>query len=281
MGKFFVHIILLLSFICSCTSTSKNERQVQSVNNKTAIKSKELTFDAVYNEYISDSLKRKELNLKDFKVYQTFDEYQMRPKGKPHKKPFVYYRKIADTIFVITSDNQAKVHIYIKKGSEWHSREHSNLWRVDQEVDKNYNGKWAMAYYRICGNDSIIECGYNFWKDLPPIKSLYIKTKAFCWVIGLKEDIHMTDARYIFRDLRQLANQVSYKKTATETYIWLNGKKCWYAEFKLIKNKNSYAYKRKGKKDSLVFTKNSLVFGNIQPGIENYDREKSLISRDL
>ena len=225
-------------------------------------------FNFAYDEMNAELEEYSNLDLTKFQKYQTFDEYRMKPIGKQKEEPFIYYYKRNDSIIVIPSNDKEDISVYIRHGKHWFNHKHLELWRVNHPVCKCYKGKFARSYYRICGNDSIIECKCDYLDVDQCLKTLYIKTLNKCEMIILENDIKNVDK--VYEDMLALVKDISTSKVSSN-FCLLNGNKRDCYSFKLILKKKYFIRKGVNRNVKLVYKRNSLDKWILQPGLENFD----------
>ena len=270
---------MVLVISCNNINTKTSFKQKQKEKTEMAIK-QEISFsiDSFYVENEKDSLLNLTIDLKKFQTYQTFDEFSMKPIGTKKKSPFIYYQRIKDTIFVIASNNKKCVFVYTKHGNKWYNHRHIDFWRISNPVCKCRNFKLAHSYFRICGNDSVIECKSSYLNTVDAYHTIYIKTRKECNSIDLITEFKKPHT--IYKDLQ---NWVRYKfkafKNSTSDY-YINGEKLNYTYLKLQHYKKYYKYIDETQGVKLTYHRNSLGLFGIQPGLENYDRHLSSSDED-
>lgn len=198
---------LVLFFLCSaffaCTNgNSSKENVVESASSHKVEVDTDIVYDYAYLDMERMAKRDTQLDLSTFKKYQTFDEYKMKPKGKAERCPYVFVRQLKDTIIVIATDKKQRVVTYIRRGKLWYTHEHLDLDDIDREHCKDSRENYPRSYYRICGNDTIIEycCSYLNRKN-GKVKELYIKTRKRCILIAFKNDKKLANVDNIFADM--------------------------------------------------------------------------------
>lgn len=258
---------LFLVFAASCSNKK------QEVVNATAPQIEKCMEDSVYEQTEFDEQGREQISLSSFGKYQTFDEFKMKPVGKPKRIPFVYVRMKRDFIWVVPSYAKDSIYVYVKKNDRWINESHFDMWNVDEDYYKSYQGNFARVYYRICGNDSVIEYKRAYIGG-HCYRSLFIKTPLRCWLIELLEKDKFSQ-KYIFEGVINLVGRFTHDRMA-----FLEEKEGYdkrsFELFAIKKRRKWYLYQNANKLDEkLYFHKNSLGLWGIQPGLDKYDSSLS------
>ena len=229
--------------------------------------------DSVYEQTEFEEQEREQVSLSSFGKYQTFDEFKMKPVGKPKRKPFVYVKMKRDSIWVVPSYAKDSVYAYVKKNDRWYNESHFDMWNIDEDYYKSYQGNFARVYYRICGNDSVIEYKRAYIGG-QCYRSLFIKTPLRCWLIELLEKDKFSQ-KHIFEGVMGLVKEFMYNRKAfleeKEEY-----RKRSFESFIIKEYRKLYLFQNANNSDErLYFHKNSLGLWGIQPGFDKYDRTLS------
>lgn len=157
-------------------------------------------------------------------------------------------------------------------------KQHIDFWRINYPVCKCRNFKLAHSYFRICGNDSIIECKSSYLDTVDAYHTIYIKTRTECNSIDLITEFK--NPHTIYKDLKNWVRYkfMSQKKTTGDYYS--NGEKNSCTYLKLKRNKKYYNYVNEIQDIKLTYHRNSLDLFGIQPGLELYDRKLSSPDED-
>lgn len=228
--------------------------------------------------------------ISDFEKYQTFDEFKMRGEGKPVKCPFVYVLQSDDRTYVSVSDDTTKVRKYYKICDRWFTCEEYDLWKKEYDLWKDdgigarsRNENPARVYYRILGNDSILELRCSYVGDFV-LNDLYIKAVGKCiWIThwpSKTNKLVVKPSVVYFGELRKLVDLFNKGETFLQSYIvrkygFRPG--VYVYSYRLRETPVAYIYECGLLKERLYFTKNSLGLFGVQPGFDKFDEEKSVV----
>lgn len=229
--------------------------------------------DSVFEQTEFEDQEKEQISLSSFDKFQSFDEFKMKPVGKAKYKPFVYVRMKPDSIWVVPSYARDSVYIYVKKNDRWINESHFDMWSKDEDYHKCYQGNFARVYFRICGNDSVIEYMRTYVGG-HCYRSLFIKTPSRCWLIYLLEKDKFSPKK-IFEGVMNLVGRFTNgRKTFLEEKEKYEQRS--FESFIIKKRRKLYLYQNVNKLDErLYFHKNSLGLWGIQPGLDKYDRSLS------
>ena len=248
---------LFVAFSCVYFALSSC-KQVGAARNTTLIEYKDTLCSGDMDSVVAD------LNINMFKRCQYFDEFDMRAKGRPVSNPFVYVYYDTDKVYVAVSSDTEEVKEYRRVGNRWYSYEEYELWKKDVPMAKSGNENPARAYYRIVGNDSILELRYCYWGDVT-LKDFYIKTSDKCiWVTAWPERAGVTEGKYrdaCFDDLLKLVGLFNSGEDTLQEYIrrvygFRPGVHVYC--YSLIDTGAYYIYECKELKEKLFFAKKQL-----------------------
>ena len=105
---------ILYIVVILCVACSKNKSQNVEANSdmEQSINDTMICDSALYiNTYEKWT---KNIDLNDMKKYQTFDEFELKGKGKADHSPFVYVKRLQDTILVVSSKKEESVRLYVR-----------------------------------------------------------------------------------------------------------------------------------------------------------------------
>lgn len=216
------------------------------------------------------SSEKANVNLSEFRRYQTFDEFKMRGVGKPIQEPFVYVKSEKDKITVVTSDDTTYVMTYhhIKDGL-WYMHMDFDLWKKNQYRVKDSKENSARSYDRICGNDSIVELEWDY-EGISTSVTILLKSPTGCVRSHCLHPSHYEEIEDSFKRLQRLIELFVKDDDSLKNIL---NKKLGREEYFLQETDDEYWYI--GKKYKLCFKKNSLGFFGIQPGFDKFDRNLS------
>ena len=229
------------------------------------------------------SLPLKRLDFSKCKRYQTFDEFKMCGVGKPVSSPFVYVMQDGDIIYVAASNDTAEVKFYCKTGNKWYDYEEYDLWNKDAAIMKTANENIPRTYYRVCGGDSILELRCSYMGDVV-LKDLYIKTAGECvWVTHWPAKSMSSDVerdKSCFEELCRLVGLFNEGEGVLQSFIkreykFKPGVNVYH--YRLMEDDGHYVYECRSFNERLYFSKSSLSLFGIQPGLERFDRRKSIL----
>lgn len=229
------------------------------------------------------SLPLKRLDFSKCKRYQTFDEFKMCGVGKPVSSPFVYVMQDGDIIYVVASNDTADVKFYCKTGNKWYDYEEYDLWNKDAVIMKTADENIPRTYYRVCGGDSILELRCSYMGDVV-LKDLYIKTAGECvWVTHWPVKSMSSDAerdKSCFEELCRLVGLFNEGEGVLQSFIkreykFKPGVNVYH--YRLMEDDGHYVYECRSFNERLYFSKSSLSLFGIQPGLERFDMEKSVV----
>lgn len=268
-------IIIICVLIQSCSQPTKREKvgedsvlvskQEDSVNLQD-----DLDIDSIYAEQKRDSLQDARLGLSKFCKYQTFDEYKMQPIGKVKKSPYVFVRKEKDTIWVAVSSEKNRKVRYVRCGTYWYSQEHFNLENRYNAICKCRDEKYAYSYYRICGNNSIIEYCCLYSEGVVTFKQLFIKTYHSCISLILDVQKGLIDGKNIFMDMKLYVAR--FNREASKKSYKYKDYDC--RAYKITERSKDFVFVRIDHSDSLIVKKNVLGYWNLRLGLDYLDRNR-------
>ena len=185
--------------------------------------------------------------------YQTFDECTMSGKGQATYSPFVYVKKHADSIFVISSNKNDSVRIYKKLNNDvWYSHMEYDMWKKDNFIPtKDSLSKTARTYDRYFFNDTILEVETDYISE-EQYHQLYIKYKKDLYYIRNIGNLNYSR----IADLRKIANNLTRSDDNRVNKYTLREEKKRYI-YEGVKNDDTYSYERK-----------AYGLWGLQPGIE-------------
>lgn len=268
--KTYLYISLIFSLIFICSTCTNDNCSAQD-------DAKNMVIDVGYNNiqnFDFDSIflqlenYKSNVNLKDFKRFQSFDEFNMKGVGEPKYEPFVYHKKSNDTIFVVNSNDTSNVLLYSKRGNYWCN---TTFYNGNTQITKSGNELLKRIFYRICGSDTLIEYRCSKWEKLL-IKDLYLKTKSKCFWIRLIGKTDLCNHATIYDDMLKLVERYNKEQDAFFSEIGENRyDKRRLNSYQLRIDKDAYIYQGINNKDVLFFQKTSLGLFGIQPGLDNFD----------
>jgi len=214
------------------------------------------------------------INLKDFDIFQTFDEYEMKGIGLPKKTPYVYVKNCGDKIYLVVSNDTTNVKVYQKNGEYWCNYEY---YSNNTRITKSSQDLPERFFCRICGSDTIVEyrcCNLG----ICTYKDLYLKTKYNCYWIHLIEDIDLCNNSKIFEDMLGLVKRFKEERPLFLSEIGESSfdKRHLYS-YTLFETKDYFKYIGIDNNEELFFLKTSLGFFGIQPGFDFFDIDKSTV----
>lgn len=226
-----IYSILLLSLI-ACTQKASN---FSATSSKQANDSISQIGNAIQN---NSALYMDSANMERC---QTFDECTMSGKGQATYSPFVYVKKHADSIFVISSNRKDSVRIYIKLDNNvWYSHMEYDMWKKENYIPtKDSLSKTARTYDRYFFNDTILEVETDYISE-EQYHQLYIKYKKDLYCIRNVGNLNCSR----ITDLRKIANNLILSKDKRVNKYTLREEKERYI-YEGEKNDDSYSYERK------------------------------------
>ncbi len=268
-------LLCVIIFACANKQTLRKHESKSTSSSKVEVNT-DIVYDSAYLDMKRTAKRDSQLDLSTFKKYQTFDEYNMKPVGKPKRYPYVFVCQLKDTIIVVAANKKQRVVTYVRHGKLWYSHEHLDLDDIDRERYKCRDSyeKYPRSYYRINGNDSIIEYCYTYFnRENGKVKELYVKTRKQCFLITFKDDKNLANINNIFTDMLCFANQLKNNKYRAE-----ENKEYFCSEYEVTENGKYYVLTRMDNDVRLYFEKNALGTWNLQPGFDNYNRKISVLS---
>lgn len=218
------------------------------------------------------------INLSTFNKWQTFNEFKMRGMGKTLLSPFVYVKRTKDSIVVINSEQKEDIRTYYKVDNKWYNYLVLEPWKKQVISTKSSTEEPARDYYRICGNDTILELKCNYIRDIV-LYEFYIKTRQTCVMIVPIYGIDFCDHN---KDIyNQMLHFLYFYRNNRSLFLSQHGKSIYDRRkiytYKLYSYKNKLLYKCLEKENTLYFSHTSLGLFGIQPGLEKYDRSRSVL----
>lgn len=227
----------------------------------------------------TNNLDKKYFELSSFEKYQTFNELKMEGMGKVALNPFVYVRKKNDTIYVIASNDTTTIKKYFLCNHKWCSYEEYELWKRNTPITKSGQENPARTYYRMFFNDSIAELRYCYMGETIT-NDFYLKTADQCiWItqwIPVVDNVQNKEC--IYDEMTHIVDLLNCKKDSVTYFIKRKGiiqPHIYY--YNLKESTASYIYECVSRNEILYFNKNSLGLFGIQPGLEKYDRHRSIL----
>lgn len=185
--------------------------------------------------------------------YQTFDECTMAGKGQATYSPFVYVKKQNDSIYVLSSNANDSIRLYVKLyNNVWYSHMEYDMWKKKDYIpSKDKLSKTARAYDRFFFNDTILEVktGYIAGKQY---HELFVKCKNNLYIIRSIDDLNYSK----IEDLRRIVNKL----------ILSNDKRA--KKYTLREGKERYVYEGENISDSYSYERKAYGLWGIQPGVE-------------
>ena len=133
-----------------------------------------------------------------YNTYQTFDEFTMKGKGKPVFEPYVFVKRIDDTIIVKSSLKIDSIRVYYKLPcGTWYSYMEFEMWKKNGYTPtKTEWDRFARTYKRYFYNDTILEIRnvYSKASKFPPMA--IVKTHDSVFTIDyFNADLHINKLR--------------------------------------------------------------------------------------
>ena len=266
----YIGYIFSLIFICSTCACANGNCSAQENAKNMAIdvgynNTQDFDFDSIF---IQLENYKSNVNLKEFKRFQSFDEFNMKGVGEPKYEPFVYVKNSNDTIFVVNSNDTSNVLLYSNRGDYWYN---TTFYYGNTQITKSGNELLKRIFYRICGSDTLIEYRCCKWEKFL-IKDLYLKTKSNCFWIRLIGKTDLCNHATIYDDMLKLVERYNKEQDAFFSEIGENKyDKRRLNTYQLRDTKDAYIYQGVDNKEELFFQKSSLAFWGIQPGLDNFD----------
>ena len=220
-------------------------------------------------------------NLTTFIKYRSFDEYTLKGIGLPDEgKEYVEVARNDSCIIVKRSYLQDSIICYRYRDGVWTNIIVRNWENKDQMLVKDPFAELATIYYRIVGNDSIVEYGYSVYQDYIN-KVVFIKCKNKCFKIVLLPDKDILNMSDPFPELKNLIHRYN-----TDSVIFMGernkeGDKRSVINYTKVIKGNHVTFSC-GNKEHLNYAGHYYVFImepigelSIQPGFEKYKRELS------
>jgi len=127
--------LLLISFSCGFSQKKNKELNKNGLIKDTMFHEK--IAGTNLNHAVSES---NNINLSEFRRYQTFDEFKMKGVGKPIHEPFVYTKTEKEKITVIVSNDTTNVMTYNLRDGLWFIHMDFDLWKKNQyRANLNFN----------------------------------------------------------------------------------------------------------------------------------------------
>lgn len=215
-----------------------------------------------------------------FEKYRSFDEYKLKGVGIPEEgKEFVEVARNDSCIIVRRSYLPDSIITYKYADGCW-TNVIVRLWeKRNMPLIKDVYAEPATIYYRILGNDSIIEYCYTQIQETI-IKEIYIKCKDNCvWISIFPNEI--SNVTNPFPELIALIKKYNVEPDILLKEVDNKGNKRAFIKYRKELSANKLTYTC-GEKDHSKVTGHYYVFniGNlgefgIQPGFEKYNRELS------
>lgn len=186
-----------------------------------------------------------------YQKYQTFDEHLMQGMGKVSVEPFVWVKRIKDTIIVKSSSSIDSMRVYYKLPcGTWYNHMEYEMWKKDNyQITKSKWDKFARTYDRYFYNDTILE-----------ILDVFANTKESSSMAIVKVGksvitIFPFDKTNFGAKLRSKIYCSIKENTGSTT-----------RRFTIVEKQDSVFYV--GDSDKYSFKKSSLGLWGIQPGID-------------
>ena len=237
-------ILYIVAMLCMACSKNKSQNVEANSDMELGINDTMICDSALYiNTYEKWT---KNIDLNDMKKYQTFDEFELKGKGKADKSPFVYVKRLQDTILVVSTKKEDSIRLYM--------RIDKNLWYNRLEYDmQRRNEVLARVYDRYIYNDTLLEVKNFYGKDY--VRSEYIvkcKNKLFEIAnrnLNAKNNINAV-MRQIYKITNHEVNNVN--------------------EYRLDSDELTYNYTsfRSGDAVSYTYKRDAYGLWGIQPGID-------------
>ena len=217
-------------------------------------------------------------SFKDYQRYQTFNEFKMRGEGKPLRKPFVYVKRTANRIDVVTSDNVAFPKHYIRtKENIWYQHLDLEMYKINGPITKSGPDWPARTYDRVLYNDTILEYSCICIEETK-FETFYIKTPKSCVMMVLLHEKDFVDKTNIISEILKMKTMfVHHKDILLKQRGQASFDKRLIEHYDIKVTPKNYIYKGVDNKKEYLFERNSLGFYGIQPGIEKYDWINSVV----
>lgn len=186
-----------------------------------------------------------------YNKYQTFDEFLMHGNGKALVEPFVWVKRIKDTIIVKSSSSIDSMRVYYKLPcGTWYNHIEYEMWKKDNyQITKSKWDKFARTYDRYFYNDTILEIRNVFVGTKEPSSTAIVKTRNTVLTIT------PFDKNNFCKKLRNKIHNMIKEDSVN-----------LISQFSVIEKHDSIFYVQGSNKYS--FKKNSLGLWGIQPGID-------------
>lgn len=242
-NRFLIYCVLFFSLIaCSRKGSSLSEDYSKHANDSAS--TIENTTQKNLNLYVDSA---------HMERYQTFDECTMTGKGRATYSPFVYVKKQNDSIFVLSSNTNDSIRLYVKlHDNVWYSHMEYDMWKKKDFIpSKEKLSKTARTYDRFFFNDTIIEVKTDYILG-KQYHQLFIKCKEHLYYIRNMNDLNCSQ----IADLRRIVNDM----------ILANDKRV--NRYTLREEKNRYVYEGEKNDDSFSYERKAYGLWGIQPGTE-------------
>ena len=215
---------------------------------------------------------------KGYQRYQTFNEFKMKGEGRPLRKPFVYVKRRANRIDVVTSDNVAFPKHYIRtKENVWYQHLELEMYKINGPITKSGPDWPARTYDRVFCNDTILEYCCTYIEETR-FKTFYIKTPKSCVLMVLLHEKDFVDKTNIISEILKMKTMfVHHKDILLKQRGQASFDKRLIEHYDIKVTPKNYIYKGVDNKKEYLFERNSLGFYGIQPGIEKYDWINSVV----
>lgn len=204
---------------------------------------------------VSCSIKHKEINQDTIKTksYQSFDEFSMCGIGLKKTIPYVNVRKMADSIFVSSSDVRDSIRVYVKIDDDlWLSHMEYDVYKKGNMKEKCIENSMTRMYDRYFYNDTITEVRTTYSNNNANVE-VFVKLPNKMFVID-REDLNSS----IYSNINVLRTYVFNISQSKNKGVW---------EYELKEYSNSYSYEGIGHKYNYSYPKKAYGFWGIQPGI--------------
>ncbi len=188
----------------------------------------------------------KGIELNNMEKYQTFDEFELKGKGTAEKSPFVYVKKLQDTILVVSSKKSDSIRLYMRIGKNlWYNRLEYDMYRRNEIL--------ARIYDRYIYNDTLLEIKNLYGNEY--VRSEYIvKYKNKLFEITNR---NLDKKNNIYAVMNQIFKITNYEINSVNEYRFeSNGLTYDYIGLKRV-DATSYTYERE-----------AYGLWGIQPGID-------------
>lgn len=149
----------------------------------------------------------------DFVKYQTFDEYKMCGIGEAVDTPFVYVKRVDNSILVRTTNMIDTIIQYDNHGSFWYSCRRYGYGDSYMCQCNDWQLGTPRVYHRFFYNDTILEY-YEVGDE--DNRNLFVKTVKDLLIFSVKHAPDEHDINEMFQYLKSLAQTASFDCSLTE-----------------------------------------------------------------